>query len=98
MIAQLPELQVNGVAGEWIDAIEHLIRWIAPRTVGRDRVLQLLADVRSARRETYRLHQTLCLLSRELDALYPQSAVISLARRRVREMALTLADVDHDGG
>jgi hypothetical protein len=63
MIAQVPEPQMNGIVGEWIDAIEHLIRWIAPRTVGRDRVLQRLAGVRSARRETDRLHHTLCLLS-----------------------------------
>jgi hypothetical protein len=25
------------VSGEWIESIEHLIRWIAPRTVGRER-------------------------------------------------------------
>jgi hypothetical protein len=79
------------VLGEWIESIEHLIRWIAPRTVGRERVLERLEDVKQARRETARLRDALCLLSRELDALFPQGAVISLARRRVRDVALTLA-------
>jgi hypothetical protein len=90
MISQSHECPTDDVSGEWIDSIEHLIRWIAPRTVGRERVLQQLADVKKARRETHRLHETLCLLSHALDALYPQGAVISLARRRVRAVALTL--------
>ena len=79
------------VSGEWIESIEHLIRWIAPRTIGRARVLERLEDVKRAWRETDRLHDALCLLSRELDALFPRGAVISLARRRVRDVALTLA-------
>ena len=79
------------VSGEWIESIEHLIRWIAPRTVGRERVLERLEDLKRARPETARLRDALCLLSRELDALFPQGAVISLVRRRVRDVALTLA-------
>ncbi|HEY5618332.1 MAG TPA: hypothetical protein VIK60_10320 [Vicinamibacterales bacterium] len=91
MISQSHECQTNEVSGAWLDSIEHLIRWIGPRTVGRERVFQRMADVRKAQRETHRLQDALCLLSRELDALYPQGAVISLARRRVRDVALTLA-------
>ena len=91
MISQSHECQTNDVSGEGIDSIEHLIRWIEPRKMGRERVLQRLADIKNARRETHRLHEALCLLSRELDALRPPGAVISLARRRVRDMALTLA-------
>jgi hypothetical protein len=84
------ECQTDDLSADCIDSLEHLIRWIAPRTLGRARVLQRLEDLKNARRETHRLHDALCLLSRELEALYPQSAVISLARRRVRGMALTL--------
>jgi hypothetical protein len=91
MISPSHECQTNNVSGEWIDSIEHLVRWIEQRTLGRERVLQRVADIKNARRETHRLHEALCLLSRELGALRPQGAVISLARRRVRDMALTLA-------
>jgi hypothetical protein len=91
MISQSHLCQTSDVSGDWIDSIEHLIRWIAPRTVGRERVFHRLADVKKARRETHRLLEALCLLSRELDALYPQGAVSSLARRRVRDMALSFA-------
>jgi hypothetical protein len=87
MMSQSQECQTNDVSDEWIDSIEHLIRWLAPYTVGRDRVLQRLADVKEARQETHRLYDALCQLSRALDALYPPGAVISLARRRVREVA-----------
>jgi hypothetical protein len=69
MISQSHQCQTNDVSEDWIDSIEHLIRWIAPRTVGRVRLLQRLADVKKARRETNRLHDALCLLSRELDTL-----------------------------
>jgi hypothetical protein len=91
MMSQSTELRTNDVSGDWIDSIEHLIRWIAPRTVGRQRVLQRLTDVRNAQRETHRLRDALCLLSQDLDALYPQGAVISLAKQRVRNLALALA-------
>ena len=84
------DAQTQDPAADWINSIEKLIRWIAPRTVGRARVLDRLADVKTARSDRRRLHDALCLLSGELDALYPQGAVISLARRRVRDAALTL--------
>jgi hypothetical protein len=80
------EHHTDDVSEDWIDSIERLIRWVAPYTIGRERVLQSLADVRKARRETHRLRDALRLLSRELDALYPPGAVISLARRRVRDV------------
>ena len=83
--------QTSHASADWVDAIEHLIRWIAPRTVGRRRVLQRLADLRHAGRQVDHLLMTLCLLSRELDALYPQGPVINLAKQRVREAVLTLA-------
>ena len=54
MIAESHECQVNEVSREWIDSIEHLIRWIAPRTLGRERVLERLADVKKTRPETHR--------------------------------------------
>jgi hypothetical protein len=77
-------------SADWINSIERLIRWIAPRTVGRARVLDRLAEVKTSRSDRRRLHHALCLLSGELDALYPQGAVISLARQRVRDTAMTL--------
>ena len=92
MTSQPHEYQTNNVSGDWMDSIEHLIRWIAPRTAGRERVLQRVADVRSTRREMHRLREALCLLYRELDTLYPRGPIISLARRRVRDVVLTLAD------
>ena len=91
MISQPHEYQMKDESGGLIDSIDHLIRWIAPRTVGRNRVLERLADVKKARQEIHRLHDALCLLSRELDALYPKGAVIRLAKRRVRDAVLTLA-------
>jgi hypothetical protein len=91
MISNLQMSRTNAMSGAWINSIEHLLRWIAPRTVGRQRVLQRLAEVREAQPERHRLNDALCLLSRELDALYPQGPVISLVRRRVRDMVLTLA-------
>ena len=72
-------------------SLERLIRWIAPRTVGRDCVLERLAEVKTAAPDFGRLHQAVCRLSRALGQLYPHSAVISLAQRRVRDMALALA-------
>ena len=84
------DAQTQDPSADWINSIEKLIRWIAPRTVGRERVLDRLADVKTARSDRRRLHDALCLLSGELDALYPQGAVISLARQRVRDAALTL--------
>ena len=91
MISNLQMSRTNAMSGAWINSIEHLLRWIAPRTVGRQRVLQRLAEVREAQPERHRLNDALCLLSRELDALYPQGPVISLVRRRIRDMVLTLA-------
>ena len=91
MISKLQASRTNAMSGDWINSIEHLLRWIAPRTVGRQRVLQRLAELRQAQPERRRLNDALCLLSRELDALCPRSAIISLARRRVRDMVLTLA-------
>ena len=91
MISNLQMSRTNAMSGDWINSIEHLLRWIAPRTVGRQRVLQRLAELREAQPERHRLNDALCLLSRELDALYPQGPVISLVRRRIRDMVLTLA-------
>jgi hypothetical protein len=85
------ERHANNVSRERIESIERLIRWIAPHTLGRDRVVQQWVAVKKARRETRRLHEALCLLSRELAELYPASSVINLARRRVRDAVLTLA-------
>ena len=91
MISKLHASRMNAMSGDWINSVEHLIRWIAPRTVGRQRVLQRLAEVRQAQQERHGLRDALCLLSRELGALYPQGPVIKLARRRVRDVVLTLA-------
>jgi hypothetical protein len=91
MISQSHKHRTNKVSGEWIDAIERLLRWIGPRTAGRERVLQRMEDIKKVQRETHRLRDELGLLLRELDELYPPGAVISLARRRVRDVALTLA-------
>jgi hypothetical protein len=87
MTSPSPELATNDWAGEWIDSIERLIRWIAPQTIGRSRVLQRLAEIRDAQAETHVLHSALLLLSQDLDALYPPGAVISLAKQRVRNLA-----------
>jgi hypothetical protein len=90
MISQAHEYQTNDVTGDWMESLEHLIRWIAPRTAGRERVMQRLADVRNSRREMHPLRDALCMLYSELDTLYPRGPVISLARRRVRDLVLTL--------
>jgi hypothetical protein len=90
MIA-LHEYQTNDGSREWMDSLEHLVRWIAPRTVGHARVLQQLAEVKKAGEEIHRRRDALCLLSRELDALYPQGPVVTLARQRVRDAVLTLS-------
>jgi hypothetical protein len=91
MMSRPDENQTIERSGDGIDSIEHLIRWIARRTVGRTRVLQRLAEVKRAQRELHHLREALCLLSRELDTLYPQGPVIDLARQRVRDVVLTLA-------
>ena len=91
MLSQPHEHHTTDDSRDWLASIEHLIRWIAPRTAGRAGVLQRLADVKKAGKEIHRLHVALCLLSRELDALYPQGPIVSLARRRVRDAVLTLA-------
>ena len=81
----------NGAWTDQVNALERLIRWISPRTIGRDRALQRLIEMQTAASDRWRLHDAVCLLSRDLDALYPQGPIIRLARRRVRDMALTLA-------
>jgi hypothetical protein len=91
MMSQPDEGRTTEPSGDGIDSIEHLIRWIARRTAGRARVLQRLAEVKQAQREIHRLREALCLLSRELGALYPQGPIINLARRRVRDAVLSLA-------
>jgi hypothetical protein len=91
MMSQLYESETTERSGEGIDSIEPLIRWIAPHTVGRARVLQRWADVKQARRDAHRLHEALCLLSHELDALYPKGPLVGLVRRRVRAALLTWA-------
>jgi hypothetical protein len=90
MMSQPDEDQTTERSGDGMDSIEHLIRWIARRTVGRARVLQRLAEVKQAQRERHRLREALCLLSRELGALYPQGPIIKLAQQRVRDLVLNL--------
>jgi hypothetical protein len=68
------DAQTQDPSADWINSIEKLIRWIAPRTVGRKRVLDRLADVKTARSDRRRLHDAFCLLSGALDALYPPGA------------------------
>jgi hypothetical protein len=53
-------------------------------------VFERLADVEKVRLDRARLHDALCLPSRELDTLYPRGPVISLAQRSVRDVALGL--------
>jgi hypothetical protein len=65
MISPPHEHQTNDVSGDWMDSLEHLIRWIASRTAGRERVFQRLADVRNSRRERHRLRDALSLLASE---------------------------------
>ena len=55
MISQSHEHRMNNASGEWIDAIERLLRWIGPRTAGRERVLQRMEDIKKVQRETHRL-------------------------------------------
>jgi hypothetical protein len=74
-----------------LDSLERLIRWIAPRTRGRESVLRRLGDLKLAVPDRRSAPDAACLLARALDELYPQTAVISLARRRVRDMVLALA-------
>jgi hypothetical protein len=86
--------RTSGSDEAWTDrfnALERLIRWISPRTSGRDRVLQRLVEMKMAASDRWRLHHTVCLLSRDLDALYPQGPITQLARQRVRDIALMLA-------
>jgi len=97
MMSQPRGCQTNKVLRESIESIERLIQWISPRTLGRERVLQQLAEVKKVARESRRLRDGICLLSHDLDALYPKSAVISLVRRRVRHMVLTLAQTSPYG-
>jgi hypothetical protein len=49
-----------------------------------------LAEAKQAQRELHRLREALCLLSRELGALYPQGPIIKLAQQRVRDLVLNL--------
>jgi hypothetical protein len=50
------DAQTQEPSADWINSIEKLIRWIAPRTAGRARVLDRLADVKTARSDRRRLH------------------------------------------
>lgn len=84
--------QTNAGSPDWTESLEHLLPWIAPRTVGRERVFERWAAVKRTRSEGGDLRDVLCLLSRELGALSPRGAVISLLQQRVKNVVLTLAN------
>ena len=71
-----------------IDAITRLIGWVRPSTSGRSRALATLEQLRAAVSDGERFSTTLCQLARDLDEVYPGGAVVSLARRHVRDMVL----------
>jgi hypothetical protein len=82
---------MNGLTSD-LDSLERLMRWIAPRTIGRATALERLEDLKMAAPDRHHLQDAACPLARALEKLLPQSAVISLARRRLRDMVVMLAD------
>jgi hypothetical protein len=71
-----------------IDAVTRLIGWVRPSTSGRSRALATLEQLRAAVSDGDRFSTTLSQLARDLDEVYPGGAVVSLARRHVRDMVL----------
>jgi hypothetical protein len=79
--------------GTWtsrIDAIGKLIGWLRPSTTGRSQALARLEQLRTAIANGQRFSTTLAELSRDLDAVYPGGAVVTLARKRVRALLLAI--------
>jgi hypothetical protein len=73
-----------------IDAVSRLLGWVRPSTSGRRQALARLEQLKAAVSDGDRFSRTLSLLARDLDELYPSSAIVSLARRRVRDMVLAI--------
>jgi hypothetical protein len=79
--------------GTWtsrIDAIGRLLGWLRPGTTGRSQALARLEQLRTAMANGQRFSTTLLELSRDLDAVYPGGAVVTLARKRVRDLVLAI--------
>jgi hypothetical protein len=79
--------------GTWtsrIDAIGRLIGWLRPTTTGRSRALARLEQLRTAVADGKGFSTTLWQLSRDLDDVYPSGAIVTLARRRVRDLLLAI--------
>jgi hypothetical protein len=79
--------------GTWtsrIDAIGKLIGWLRPSTTGRSQALARVEQLRTVVADGKRFSTTLWQLSRDLDDVYPGGAVVTLARRRVRDLLLAI--------
>jgi hypothetical protein len=79
--------------GAWtsrIDAIGRLIGWLRPTTTGRSQALARVEQLRTAVADGQQFLTTLWQLSRDLDAVYPGGAVVTLARRRVRDLLVAI--------
>ncbi len=87
---EVADVRTNAMSGDWINSIEHLLTLIAPRTVGRHRVLRRLAELRQAQREASHQRCPVPADARTGRAV-SQGSIISLARRRIRDMVLMLA-------
>ena len=75
-----------------VDAVTRLIGWIRPGTSGRSQALATLKELRTAVFDGERFSTMLSRLARDLDEVYPGGAIVSLARRHVRDMLLA---IDH---
>ena len=79
--------------GTWtsrIDAIGKLIGWLRPSTTGRSQVLARVEQLRTAVADRKRFSTTLWQLSRDLDGVYPGGAIVTLARKRVRDLLVAI--------
>ena len=79
--------------GTWtsrIDAIGRLIGWLRPSTNGRSQALARLEQLRTAVADGKGFSTTLWQLARDLDDVYPSGAIVTLARRRVRDLLLAI--------
>jgi hypothetical protein len=73
-----------------IDAITRLVGWVRPSTNGRSQALATLKELRNAVADVQRFSSTLSRLARDLDEVYPGGAIVSLARRHVRDLLLAV--------
>ncbi len=79
--------------GTWtsrIDAIGRLIGWLRPSTTGRSQALARVEQLRTVVADGKRFSTTLWQLSRDLDGVYPSGAIVTLARKRVRDLLRTV--------